>query len=99
MRYALLCLSFVNILVVQVSAWALHSSCTGDTATRVTSTMDVVFTVLEYASKRAQDKNLIQADATLLQDLIGAPDEHHQATLDLAHSKFRKFAALFQQIF
>ena len=99
MRYELLCLSFIHFLVVQVSAWALHSSCTGATATRVSSTMDVVFTVLEYASKRAQDKNLIQADATLLRDLIGAPDEHHQATLDLAHSESRKFAALVQQNF
>lgn len=53
--------------------------------------MDVVFTVLDYASKRAQNTQFIQADATLLQDLLGAPNEHDQATLDLAHSKFSKF--------
>ncbi|KAI8939365.1 hypothetical protein NX059_003150 [Plenodomus lindquistii] len=51
--------------------------------------MAVVFTVLNYASKRAQKPEFIQADATLLQDLLGAPDEHDQATLDLVHKQFQ----------
>ena len=56
--------------------------------------MGVVFTVLDYAAKRAQNPQFIQSDATLLQDLLGAPHEHDRATLDLAYSKFPKSAAL-----
>ncbi|KAI4664989.1 uncharacterized protein J4E79_003288 [Alternaria viburni] len=51
--------------------------------------MKVVFEVLNYASKRAQNTQYIQTDATLLQDLLGAPDEHDQATLNLAHTQFQ----------
>ena len=50
--------------------------------------MGIVFTVLDYAAKRAQNTQYIQADATLLQDLLGAPNEHDQATLTLINSKF-----------
>jgi hypothetical protein len=94
MRSELLCLLFISFQAVHVSAWALHSSCTDDTATRVRNTMEVVFDVLDYASKRAQNTQYIQTDATLLQDLLGAPNEHDQATLNLAQSKVLKYPAL-----
>ena len=94
MRSELFCFLSMSIQAVHVSAWALHSSCSGDTATRVENTMEIVFEVLDYASKRAQNTQYIQTDATLLQDLLGAPDEHDQATLNLAHSKFPNSPAL-----